>query len=110
MLDATALGLPRVTIADLRGGDAAHNAGVVRDLLAGKPGPVRDAVLVNAAAAIVAHDGTGADGDPGRDGTADLYRRLSAALVVAAQAIDGGGAADVLERWVESSRRGAPLG
>jgi anthranilate phosphoribosyltransferase len=36
-VDATRLGLPRVDIADLRGGDAAHNAGVVRSLLAGTP-------------------------------------------------------------------------
>jgi anthranilate phosphoribosyltransferase len=55
--DATSLGLPRASVADLRGGDAAHNAGVVRSVLSGEPGPVRDIVLLNAAAALAATDG-----------------------------------------------------
>ncbi|PZF99712.1 anthranilate phosphoribosyltransferase, partial [Micromonospora endophytica] len=52
MVDATDLGVPRATLGDLRGGDAAYNADVARRLLAGERGPVRDAVLVNAAAAL----------------------------------------------------------
>ena len=52
LLDAADLGLPRSTPADLRGGDAAFNADVARRLLAGETGPVRDAVLLNAAAAL----------------------------------------------------------
>jgi anthranilate phosphoribosyltransferase len=55
--DPTSLGLPRASLADLRGGDAAHNAGVVRSVLSGVPGPVRDIVLLNAAAALAATDG-----------------------------------------------------
>ena len=99
VLDATTLGLPRATLDDLRGGDAAHNAAVVRDLLSGAQGPVRDAVLVNAAAAVVAHDGVGtADQD-------ELHRRTADALVVVAQAVDGGAAGAVLEAWVDASRR-----
>ena len=95
-LDATRLGLPRATLADLRGGDAAHNAGIVRDLLAGKPGPVRDAVLLNAAGALAAVEGTRA---------AELEDRLVAGLAQAAESIDSGAAADVLVRWVAASGR-----
>ena len=55
MLDPGDLGLPAATTEDLRGGDATHNAGVVRRLLEGEPGPVRDAVLLNAGAALAVH-------------------------------------------------------
>ena len=48
---------PAAPPGDLRGGDAAFNADVARRLFAGEPGPVRDAVLVNAAAALAAQAG-----------------------------------------------------
>src|SRR5579862_9849538 len=57
-----ALGLPPASVSDLRGGDAARNASVARAVLAGQPGPVRDIVLLNAAAALAA-----ASGVPGPD-------------------------------------------
>ncbi|EEP70963.1 anthranilate phosphoribosyltransferase [Micromonospora sp. ATCC 39149] len=91
LLDATDLGVPRVTLADLRGGDAAYNAGVARRLLAGEAGPVRDAVLVNAAAALATQGPL--DGD--------LTEALRAGMGRAAEAIDSGAAAAVLDRWVE---------
>ncbi|TDC54067.1 anthranilate phosphoribosyltransferase [Micromonospora sp. KC207] len=90
LLDATDLGVPRVTLADLRGGDAAYNAGVARRLLAGEAGPVRDAVLVNAAAALATQGPL--DGD--------LTEALRAGMARAAEAIDSGAAAAVLDRWV----------
>jgi len=96
-----AFGLAPATIEDLRGADAEFNAGVARDLLAGATGPVRDAVLLNSAAALVAYGtlpGTGpADGD--------LLTRLRAAMDLAAAAIDDGRARGVLERWVAASVR-----
>jgi anthranilate phosphoribosyltransferase len=53
-------GLPRGRIEDYRGGDAARNAAILREVLAGEPGPRRDVVVANAAAALVvagrAHD------------------------------------------------------
>src|SRR5712692_2554098 len=55
--DPAELRIPRCEPADLRGGDPAHNAGVARDMLAGQPGPVRETVLLNAAAAIAADNG-----------------------------------------------------
>lgn len=47
-------GLRRCTLADLQGGDAVVNAAIVRDVLAGKIGPKREIVLLNAAYALVA--------------------------------------------------------
>jgi anthranilate phosphoribosyltransferase len=88
-----ALGLPSITVADLRGGDAVANAQVARDLLAGRTGPVRDTVLLNAAAGLVA-DGT----LPGL-ATGSLVERMTAGFALAARAVDSGAAADVLDRW-----------
>jgi len=94
LLDATDLGVPRATLADLRGGDAAYNAGVVRRLLAGETGPVRDAVLVNAAAALATQGPL--DGD--------LTEALRGGMVRAAESIDSGAAARTLDRWIEVAR------
>jgi anthranilate phosphoribosyltransferase len=96
-LDARELGLGAATLADLRGGDAAHNAGVVRSVLGGAPGAVRDTVLLNAAAALVA-----VDPEPG---TASLEERLHGGLKRAAEAVDSGAAAGVLDRWVAATAR-----
>jgi anthranilate phosphoribosyltransferase len=94
LLDAADLGVPRATLADLRGGDAAYNAGVVRRLLAGEAGPVRDAVLVNAAAALATQGPL--DGD--------LTEALRAGMDRAAESVDSGAAARVLDRWIEVAR------
>jgi anthranilate phosphoribosyltransferase len=92
-----ALGLPPASLADLRGGDATHNAAVARAVLDGQPGPVRDIVLLNAAAALAA-----AAGVPGPEAVtaalADGYAR-------AAQAIDSGAARALLDRWIAASQR-----
>jgi anthranilate phosphoribosyltransferase len=97
VLDWDALGVPAVTVDQLRGGDAAHNADVARRLLAGEPGPVRETVLLNAAAAIVA-DGTLAGVASGT-----LGERLLAGVELARESIDSGAAADVLARWRAAS-------
>ena len=88
------VGLPTATLADLRGGDAAYNAGVARELLGGRTGPVRDAVLLNAAAAIAAHTAT----------DAPLLGRLTEALARADAALDSGAAAATLDRWITVSQ------
>jgi anthranilate phosphoribosyltransferase len=93
-LDPTALGLPLSQPEALRGGGPQVNAEVVRRLLAGEPGPVRDAVLLNTAAALAAFDERGAR----------LHDALGAALPRAAAAIDDGRAAATLEQWVRVSR------
>jgi len=94
-LDPTRLGVPRADPAALRGGDAAFNADVVRRFVGGELGPVRDAVLLNAAAALVA--AAPADGADGEEG-------LAAGLVRAAEAVDSGAAAAALDRWVTASQ------
>ena len=88
------LGLPLSTLADLRGGDAAYNAGVARELLAGKTGPVRDAVLLNAAAALAAYTAT----------DAPLASRLADGLARAGAALDSGAAEAALAGWMTVSR------
>lgn len=91
--DPAVLGVPRATAEDLRGGDAAANAEVVRELVAGKAGPVRDAVVLNAAAALAAFTGF----------SGSLEDDLAAGLDRAAQAIDSGAAAKLLDRWIAFS-------
>ena len=76
-------------MADLRGGDATANAEVVRQLVSGKTGPVRDAVLLNAAGALAAFNGF----------SDSLEDDLAAGLTRAAQAVDSGAAAALLDRW-----------
>jgi anthranilate phosphoribosyltransferase len=92
-LDPAALGIPAAPAGALRGGDRVHNAAVVHAVLGGRPGPVRDAVLLNAAAAIVAHDGVA--GRP----TLDAF---PAALRLAAESVDSGAAARTLDAWIRA--------
>ena len=100
VLDPADLGIARSRVGDLRGGDRATNAAVARAVLDGETGPVRDAVLLNAAAALVALDAVGAD----RPDPASLGSRLSSAVVRGAEAVDSGAARDALQRWVATSR------
>ncbi|GGL97123.1 anthranilate phosphoribosyltransferase [Micromonospora yangpuensis] len=94
VLDAVDLGIPRSAPGDLRGADAAYNADVARRLLAGEPGPVRDAVLVNAGVAIATQGPL--DGD--------LTTAVRAAMDRAAESIDSGSAAQTLDRWIDTAR------
>ncbi|HRA75833.1 MAG TPA: anthranilate phosphoribosyltransferase [Propionicimonas sp.] len=98
-LDPAALGLPRARPDDLVGGTPAHNAGVVRAVLAGETGPVRDIVALNAAAACLAFDGVQL-GTP-------IEEQFAPALARALRAIDGGAAAAVLDRWIAATRPAA---
>jgi len=79
----------------LRGHDASFNADVVRRLLDGETGAVRDAVLLNSAAAIAAFD----------EVTSSVEAALAHGLPIAAEAIDSGRARGVLASWVEASQR-----
>jgi len=96
--DPVTLGIARASAEDLRGGNAATNAAVVRAVLAGEKGPVRDAVLLNAAAAVAAFRA-----EPGT-----LEERLRAGLATATEALDSGAAGAVLDHWVEVSQRLRP--
>jgi anthranilate phosphoribosyltransferase len=92
-VDPGRFGLGGGTAEGLRGRDAVYNAAVVRRLVAGEPGQVRDAVLLNAGAALAVH----AD-EPG-----GFEDRLAAGIDRARAALDDGRAAETLQRWVELS-------
>jgi anthranilate phosphoribosyltransferase len=83
------LGLPRASIADLKGGDREENAEIIRAVLGGAPGPRRDIVLANAAAALLV-------GGKARD--------LKDGVAVAARSIDSGAARAALDRLVRLSQ------
>ena len=86
-------GLPRAAPADLKGGDPAHNADAIRAVLAGRPGPLRDAVVLGAAVALV---------------VAGRAQSLREAAALAAQSIDGGAALAALEKLVRITNAPAP--
>jgi anthranilate phosphoribosyltransferase len=88
------VGIGRAQVDALRGADAPFNAEVTRRFLAGAGGPVRDAVLLNAAAGLVALEPTD---EP-------VAAQLTAAMTRAAEAVDSGAASAALDRWVETSR------
>jgi anthranilate phosphoribosyltransferase len=92
-VDPGRLGVPAGSAEGLRGRDAAYNAEVVRRLLAGEHGPVRDAVLLNAGAALAVH--------AAEDGSVE--DRLADGLRRAQQAVDSGAAQATLERWVAAA-------
>lgn len=92
-LDPRDLDLAPVTLDALRGGDAEENARVARALFAGERGPVRDAVLLNASAAMAAY----------RGGTGSAVERVAAQFDAAAHAVDSGAAAALLDDWAAVS-------
>jgi len=85
-------GLARAKLADLKGGDAIANARALRALLHGQPGPYRDVVLLNSAAALI---------------VAGVAESLAEGVKRAAEAIDSGAALATLERLVAVGHRGA---
>lgn len=93
--DPREVGIEPVGIEALRGADPAYNAEVARRVLAGEHGPVRDAVLLNSAAALVALDLT----------DAPLAEQLAAAMRRTAVAVDSGAARDLLKHWSEATTR-----
>jgi anthranilate phosphoribosyltransferase len=90
-IDPAALGLAPATAGDVAGGSAEENAALVRDVLAGRPGPRRDIVLLNAAAGLMA---------------ADAATDMPEGLERAARAVDSGAASESLDRLVAVSNRG----
>ncbi|HET7174111.1 MAG TPA: anthranilate phosphoribosyltransferase [Nocardioidaceae bacterium] len=93
-LDPADLGIARSAPGALAGGGPAVNAEVVRRVLAGERGPVRDAVALNAAAGIAAYDGE----------RAPLLDRLGGGLARAEAALDSGAAAAKLADWLTAAQ------
>ncbi len=99
-LDPRDIGIPFAQIDDLIGGSPEHNAAVVHRVFAGEPGAVRDIVLLNAAAGIVAFRLSHDAGQSQRP----IVERLAEAKDVAAATIDSGAAATKLEEWAATTR------
>jgi len=87
------VGLARVTLADLKGGDAAHNAKALRGLLGGETGPYYDIVVLNAGAALL---------------VAGRAASLAEGVALAREAIGSGRAQGVLEQLIAISNGDAP--
>ena len=85
----TEAGLPNAPVEAIRGGDAAHNAAALRALLLGEPGPYRDAVLLNAAGALIVA------------GEAESWAE---GVEEAAEAIDRGLAKALLDCWIAAAK------
>ncbi len=84
--------LSRARPEDLKGADAETNAKAMREMLDGKPGPFRDIVLYNAAAALI---------------VAGKAEGLKAGVAAAAEAVDSGAAKGVLDRLIDITNREA---
>jgi anthranilate phosphoribosyltransferase len=90
--DPAGFGFARAELAQLVGGDAETNAAEAREVLGGAKGPVRDAVVLNAAGAMVAHAGLTSG--------AEWLTAWESGLSRATEAIDSGAAEKLLARWV----------
>jgi anthranilate phosphoribosyltransferase len=94
IFDPRDIGLEIYAIEDLKGGSAVENAEITKQVFAGRLGAYREAILLNAAAAIAAFK-------------ADLHlgidQQLANGYVYARQAIDSGSATQLLERWGDLS-------
>lgn len=98
-LDPLDLGIPRAKPSDLTGADASYNAKILRNTLGGETGPVRDIVLLNAAAGLVAYDLANDSSQVLRP----IVERLREKMTIAEQAIDSGQALMKLDEWVEAT-------
>jgi anthranilate phosphoribosyltransferase len=87
-------GLPRARLADIRGGEPQHNADLMRDLLAGAGGPLRDVVLLNSGAALL---------------VAGRASGVEAGIELAARSIDSGAARRVLDELVVRTNEAATV-
>ena len=95
LIEPSDFGISRAPVTDLVGGDAIENARITTAIFAGERGAPRDAVLLNAAAAIAAFDGQ-------RELT--VHERLATGLRKASTALDSGATAALLKKWVSLSQ------
>jgi anthranilate phosphoribosyltransferase len=92
VFDPGSLGLRPSSLADLRGGDAAFNARILHALVEGAHGPVRDVVLLNAAAALTTLS----------LGKGPLLEQLAESLERCREAVDNGATAALLKTWTNA--------
>ena len=96
LLDPLDFGISRSPISDLVGGDSTENARITRAIFSGERGAPRDAVVLNAAAAIAAYLG---------QMQLPLHERIAVGISQATQAIDSGAALALTEKWAELSQK-----
>ena len=96
LIDPLDFSISRAPVSALAGGDAHENAAITTAIFAGERGAPRDAVVLNAAAAIAAYDG---------DFDLNLHDRIAKGVERAVIAIDSGAARELLSKWVELSQR-----
>jgi anthranilate phosphoribosyltransferase len=90
-IEPSDFGISRAPVSDLVGGDANENAAITRAVFAGEKGAPRDAVLLNAAAAIAAFEG---------DQESTVHERIFRGLKKAEIAVDSGATTALLEKWI----------
>lgn len=95
LIDPLDFSISRAPISALIGGDATENARITTAIFAGEKGAPRDAIVLNAAAAIAAYDG---------EFDLSLHDRIAKGVAKATQAIDSGAATVLLARWVQLSQ------
>ena len=94
-IDPVRLGMTYSSADALRGGDVTFNADVFARIIDGEKSAVRDAVLLNAAAGLVAHEGI----------RGDLDEQMTSAIGRAAESIDSGRARGVLDAWATATKK-----
>jgi anthranilate phosphoribosyltransferase len=96
LLDPLDFGVERAPISALAGGDGAENARITKAIFAGERGAPRDAVVLNAAAAIAAYDGKF---------DLNLRDRIALGIERAITAIDSGVAAELVGKWAALTQK-----
>jgi anthranilate phosphoribosyltransferase len=91
VIEPSDFGISRAPVSDLVGGDAAENARITLSIFAGEKGAPRDAVMLNAAAAIAAFEG---------EMDLSVQERISRGLKRAETAVDSGATTDLLQKWI----------
>jgi anthranilate phosphoribosyltransferase len=91
LIEPSDFGITRAPVSELVGGDAAENARITLAIFAGAKGAPRDAVMLNAAAAIAAFDG---------EQDLDVRERIARGLRKAEAAVDSGETTALLQRWI----------
>jgi anthranilate phosphoribosyltransferase len=95
-IDAKDFGLDNAPISALVGGDASQNAAVTLAIFKGEKGAPRDAVLLNAAAAIAAYD---------KEDSLPLHQRIEKGLAKAILAVDSGASTELLTKWAALTQK-----
>ena len=96
LIDPLDFSIARAPISALVGGDGTENARITTAIFAGESGAPRDAVVLNAAAAIAAYDG---------EFELNLHDRIAKGVEKAISAVDSGAARELLAQWVELSQQ-----